>query len=124
MMERIPSLTTVDQWTAALDATASRPLLVFKHSTRCPVSAGAHDELTGWVEDTAGLTIDYALVYVVENRPVSDAVAGALGLKHESPQAILIDKGKVQWHASHWSITYSAFEERLGNYCGKQTDLS
>ncbi|CAH1207045.1 hypothetical protein PAECIP111893_02680 [Paenibacillus plantiphilus] len=118
-MLEMPSLTTVDQWMTALEATANRPLLIFKHSTRCPVSAGAYDELTGWLEDASRLRIDYAFVYVVEDRSVSDAIAGTLGLKHESPQAILIVNGKVMWDASHWSITYSTLDEHLGNYCEK-----
>ncbi|MBW7474213.1 bacillithiol system redox-active protein YtxJ [Paenibacillus oenotherae] len=115
----IPSLKLVEQWAGAYEATWERPLLLFKHSTRCPVSAGAYDELANWIEDASSLLVDCAFVYVVEERPVSDAVAVTLGLKHESPQAILVDKGKIVWHASHWSITYSALDEHLGNYCEK-----
>jgi bacillithiol system protein YtxJ len=25
-------------------------------------------------------------------------------VKHESPQALLFEDGKVKWHASHWNI--------------------
>jgi bacillithiol system protein YtxJ len=47
-------------------------------------------------------------VRVIEERPVSLALAERVGVKHESPQAILIRDGRPLWHASHGAITAGA----------------
>jgi bacillithiol system protein YtxJ len=36
---------------------------------------------------------------------VSDAAAQRLGIRHETPQAILLRDGRVVWNASHFRIT-------------------
>lgn len=118
-MGQIRNLMTLDQWEEAYAASHSKPLLIFKHSTRCSTSAGAFEELSNWVEDAGQSPLECVLVLVVENRPVSDAISERLELKHESPQAILLEKGKAVWHASHWRITYSTLDEHLGNHCEK-----
>ncbi|GGG09427.1 bacillithiol system redox-active protein YtxJ [Paenibacillus abyssi] len=119
MTEKIHALTTVEQWNTALEGAADKPLLVFKHSTRCSVSAGAYDELMNFLEDAKGPKFDTAMVLVVEDRPVSNAIEERLSLKHASPQAILIENGKVIWSATHWNITYSSLEEQLSEHCEK-----
>jgi bacillithiol system protein YtxJ len=45
------------------------------------------------------------LVKVIESRPVSNQIAEDLGVKHESPQVILLKGGASYWNASHWAIT-------------------
>jgi bacillithiol system protein YtxJ len=36
---------------------------------------------------------------------VSDQVAARFGIRHETPQAILLREGRVVWSASHFRIT-------------------
>lgn len=79
--------------------------LLFKHSTRCPISSHAHDEYLEWLGAAGSRRVRTARVLVVEARPISNAIAERLKVRHESPQAILIEDGKVLWHASHHSIT-------------------
>ncbi|OUM98724.1 MAG: hypothetical protein BAA02_09255 [Paenibacillaceae bacterium ZCTH02-B3] len=116
-MTAIRQLTTVEQWQETLRRSGDRPVLVFKHSTRCPISAGAHEALTQYAEDAgrAGQApCEFAIVHVIEDRPVSNAIAEATGIRHESPQAILLKDGRPVWHASHWTITYDFLSEKLG----------
>ncbi|ANF97638.1 bacillithiol system redox-active protein YtxJ [Paenibacillus bovis] len=112
-MTNVNQLTTIDQLQEALDHTAERPLLVFKHSTRCPISAGAYSEFQSYLGGSPSEEVDYGLIYVVENRDVSNAAAEKLDLKHESPQAILIKNGEPVWNTSHSRITSSALREAL-----------
>jgi len=112
-------LITVTQWEDAFAASATLPVLVFKHSTQCAVSAGAYDELAAWLEDATAVPMSCFIVDVVEFPAVSKAVAASVGIRHESPQTLLIENGIVSWHASHWSITYSTLEDHLGNHCEK-----
>lgn len=89
-----------------LDAALSdpRPLLIFKHSTACPISAGALEEFDAW-QRTAKSRPRTAIVRVIEERPVSNAIAQRFGVIHKSPQALLVKGGAVLWQASHRDIT-------------------
>ncbi|GBG10961.1 general stress protein [Paenibacillus agaridevorans] len=98
-------ITSQEQWSEALQHSDNRPLVVFKHSTTCPVSANAHEEFSQYLNGTPREDIDYVLVKVIESRPVSNKIAEDTGVKHESPQIIYIDKGAKVWTASHWSVT-------------------
>lgn len=107
-------LMTVEQWERALENSGSKPLLVFKHSTSCPISAGAHDELDRYLAARSELPVDVAIVHVIEERPVSNAIAETLQIQHKSPQAILVRDGKPVWDESHWRITSEFLTERVG----------
>ncbi|KIL36182.1 general stress protein [Cohnella kolymensis] len=113
-MADIQRLTTTEQWEEALRGTADKPLLLFKHSTQCPISAGAHDELMNYIQDNKSPAVDFSIVRVIEERPVSNAIAEKLGVTHKSPQAILIKDGKPVWDTSHWDITYDFLSQKLG----------
>ena len=118
-MEQVILITTILQWEEALADSCTKPLLLFKHSTSCPTSSGAYEELTNWVEDAKELFLNIGIVHVIEHRSVSNAITEQLGIKHESPQVILLSNGRVLWHESHWSITYSTLDRHLGTHCEK-----
>jgi bacillithiol system protein YtxJ len=105
-------LQNLHEWKAVLEASYSKPQFIFKHSTRCPISFAAFEEYIQYLEEPSGRT-DHHLVKVVEARPVSNQIENDLGVRHESPQAILIKAGKAVWSSSHSDITVSALEEQL-----------
>ena len=49
--------------------------------------------------------VDLWLIDVREGRDVSQALATRVGVHHESPQVLLVDRGEVVWHATHYRIT-------------------
>jgi len=98
-------ITSIDEWNSILDGSESRPVVVFKHSTTCPVSANALKEFNAYLDDKPKSDTEYVLVKVIESRPVSNQIAEDTAVKHESPQIILLDKKAKVWSASHWSIT-------------------
>ncbi|MGP0585890.1 bacillithiol system redox-active protein YtxJ [Paenibacillus timonensis] len=104
---------SIQELNDALVRSSSQPLLLFKHSTRCPISAGAHKEAEAYLNGTPREDVTYGLIYVIENRDVSNEAAERLGVKHESPQAILIKEGQAVWHTSHSKITKAALQEIL-----------
>ena len=53
------------------------------------------------------------MVLVIEDRPVSNHIAEEFEIKHESPQILLFDDGKVSWSTSHWKITRDSIKEAL-----------
>lgn len=107
-------LTSVNEWLSLLEASAETPVLVFKHSTSCPISAEAYEQWQSYMQSGPNPEIEYALVHVIESRPVSNLIADTLNVKHESPQVLFVKGRRAQWHDSHWRITESALREKLG----------
>ena len=95
-------ITSVDEWQ---QLNTQDSLIVFKHSTTCPVSANALKEFEDYLSQEPKKNTDYVLVKVIESRPVSNQIAEDTGIKHESPQIIYLQKGEPVWNTSHWSIT-------------------
>ena len=85
--------------------------LVFKHSTRCPVSSAAWREVAAFRRAHPEAVVH--VVHVVEQRSLSNALAARTGVRHESPQAILLENGRVTWHDSHEGVTAEALEGLL-----------
>ena len=102
-------LTTLDALEAALAETADRPILVFKHSETCGLSLQAHEEVTALLGE-ADWDVPVYLVSVQAARAVSNAIADRLGVRHASPQALLVRDGAVLWHTSHLAITADAVQ--------------
>jgi bacillithiol system protein YtxJ len=86
------------------------PVVLFKHSTTCPISARAHRQMSQLDRTAVG---EVALVVVQTARAVSTEIARRTGVRHESPQAFVIRDGKVVWDASHFDITAEAVERAV-----------
>lgn len=102
---RFPDLAAVNR------ALAAPEFLVFKHSLICPTSARAFAEYEAFV--AAHPDVPTAWIDVIGERPWARHVAEATGVRHESPQAILVRSGKVAWHASHGGITRKALDATM-----------
>jgi bacillithiol system protein YtxJ len=50
---------------------------------------------------------------VQTHRDVSNAVAARLGVRHETPQAILVRGGKAIWSASHFRVNAASLDKAL-----------
>lgn len=98
------SLTSESALDAALRASQHRPVLLFKHSATCGISAQAHESLSEWLAAESDPPSVY-LIDVRAHRPLSMAVAERFGIRHESPQVLLVDRGAVAWHGSHFHVT-------------------
>lgn len=105
-------LTSDDDLAAAFERSKKQPVLVLKHSLTCPVSTAALREYEKFLENQADL--DANLIEIQNQRPLSNAVAERTGVRHESPQAILLENGEVSWHASHWEITTKSLDKAAG----------
>ncbi len=84
-------------------AFAAERYLLFKHSTSCPISAAAFAEYEAFAR--AHPEVPSGWIEVVAQRPLARAVTERTGVRHESPQALLLSGGVVRWHASHSAIT-------------------
>jgi bacillithiol system protein YtxJ len=84
-------------------------VILFKHSTTCPVSAAAYAEMSQVPEEVSLLVVQRA-------RDVSQEVATRTGVRHESPQAIILRNGAAVWNRSHWSITAAEVQTAFRQY--------
>jgi bacillithiol system protein YtxJ len=97
---------------AAIEESRQRPVVLFKHSRTCGISCEAYDELHAHLQQgTDGAA--YKVITVQSHRHVSDEAAARLGVRHETPQAIVIRDGKPVWKASHFRITAEALAQAL-----------
>ena len=107
-------LTSLEAFETALAGAASDPVLFFKHSETCGMSLQAHEEMRDLVADP-GWPVPVYLVSVQASRPVSNAMAERLAVRHASPQVLLVRNGEVQWHTSHLAITVGAVQTAVAN---------
>lgn len=94
------NLTSVEDLHAALEASNTQPVVLFKHSTRCSVSLMAKRML----DSTWNLPIDAYFLDLLAHRDVSNAIAEELQVEHQSPQLIVVKDGEAIHHASHGAI--------------------
>ena len=82
------------------------PVVIFKHSLTCPISAAAYHQM----ERFDGRV---ALIEIQRARDLSNQIEQRLGVRHESPQVIVLRNGQVVWNASHFKITKDAVTNAL-----------
>ncbi len=92
---------------------ANDKVFLYKHSNRCGVSQFALKRLSA-VTPVPGET--WVWIDVVNSRPLSLALAQELGVRHESPQLILVSKGNVLSHTSHSGVHEETVEEWRTNH--------
>jgi monothiol bacilliredoxin len=98
----ISPMRTEEDFDTALERSMKSPVLLFKHSCTCGTSFFARREVQslGNAEDPPV----YEIV-VQDARRLSNQVASRFGIRHASPQAILVRNGKAIWSTSHGGIT-------------------
>ncbi len=100
-MNWIP-LRSAEQLEEIRERSTARPQLIFKHSTRCSTSTLVKGRLE---RGEAPQAIDFYYLDLINYRPVSNKVADAFQIDHESPQVLLIRDGKCVYDESHLGIT-------------------
>jgi len=95
-------LTTETQLEEIRTNSAQKPQLIFKHSTRCGISAVAKSRLDKWQpkED-----FDFYYLDLIKYRELSNKVAREFSVPHESPQVLVIKDGKCVYYESHLGIS-------------------
>lgn len=90
-----------------------QPILIFKHSTRCSISATVLSRLERtWKEEEMAALKPYFLD-LLNYRSVSNAVAEFFNVQHQSPQVLLIYKGVCVYDSSHMDISYPGLKAQL-----------
>jgi bacillithiol system protein YtxJ len=103
-------LTSSSDWTSALEQSQDTPVLVFKHSSACPVSGKADGEMAELAEEAE---VPVYKVVVQQNRSVSDDIEADLDVRHETPQAILLHEETPVFDTSHFNVTAESLRREL-----------
>lgn len=107
--EILESVARLDELMAASE---SRRCILFKHSLTCPVSTAGFREFEKYLEGRQDSDdAVFALIQIQKQRPLSNRVAEVTDVRHESPQALVMQNGRVLWHASHWGITVASLKD-------------
>lgn len=99
-VKKMKKISTVEEFEQVVKE--NNRFLFLKHSTTCPISAAGHEAFSAFASSHEDIPSYY--LHVQDSRDVSNYIAETYEVKHESPQALLFEDGKVKWHASHWNI--------------------
>jgi len=113
-MAKLERLSRVDEIEPLLEESHRRPVMIFKHSLTCGISSAAYRELERYLAEADDETVRHALVEIQNARDVSNAIAERTGVRHASPQALVLRGGEVVWHASHGQIRREALAAAVG----------
>lgn len=104
-----------DQLKLIDDLSKERPVLLFKHSTRCSISAMVLDRLhRDWDEEALSqLGISVFVLDLIKYRTISDDIARNYAVSHQSPQVLMIRNGQCVYHASHFEIDRATLENMI-----------
>ena len=101
-IRKLEDLSALDE---LFETAKEKTVWIFKHSLTCPISGAAWGEFRRFADDQpAHDGTVFALIEIQYARPVSNAVAERTGVRHQSPQAILLRGSRGAWHASHYDI--------------------
>lgn len=100
-----------EQLKTILRESEKMPVLIFKHSTTCSISALVKNRLESKWEDHIH-SKNYFLD-LLSYRGVSNAAAELFAIRHESPQIILVSKSRAVYHASHTGVEYAVLKKEI-----------
>jgi bacillithiol system protein YtxJ len=106
MIANFIKVSTQEELDGLFKKSGEQSVFLFKHSLTCPISAGVF-------EIVSGIDADIYLVVVQHSREISNEIAERTGVRHESPQAVIIKDSKPVYHASHYDITAQEIEQIL-----------
>ncbi len=108
MPETYTQVTSVSELDEVFKKSARETVVLFNHDPWCPISGRAFKQMAH---------VDYPteMVDVSKAHDVSAMIAERTGVKHESPQIIILRDGQPQWNASHFAITADAVTSAIAS---------
>lgn len=89
-----------------------RDVLIIKHSTRCAISNMAWNRFRQ-NGDILPNSLPVYYVDVIRSREISNGIAESYGIRHESPQVLLIREGQCVYDASHYEVSPNALMKHV-----------
>lgn len=89
-----------------LERSREAPVVLFKHSNTCGISAQAYREM-------AKLSEPVGMITVQRSRALSAEVERRFGVEHETPQVLIVRGNDIVWNASHSWVRAQTVEAAL-----------
>lgn len=105
------SLQDLGQLNEIMTVSNEKPVVIFKHSTRCSVSRMALKQFEN--EYSLGDSVDIYFLDLLEHRAISNEIAARFNVVHQSPQLLLIKGGKSVYTVSHSDIDAGKLKGKL-----------
>jgi len=107
------ALTQQNQIQEIITESKETPVIIFKHSTTCAISATAKNRLERQWADAGIKGVKTYYLDLLAHRPVSNQVAQVFGVEHQSPQLLLIKNGVCEYDASHLGINLNEVKKNI-----------
>lgn len=104
-------LSDISQLHEIEDASNSKLVLIFKHSTRCSISRMALRQFENEFEANENVLPYY--LDLLNHRDISNEIAVKFSVVHQSPQLLIISKEKCIHNASHSDIDAGVIKNYL-----------
>jgi bacillithiol system protein YtxJ len=111
-------LTELQQLEDIRRLSGKKSVLIYKHSTRCSTSRLILERLERSWKNEHQQHFKPFLLDLITYREISNALAEAFDVEHESPQVMLIQNGKSVYDNSHFGIAYSDILRAAKNFEG------
>lgn len=108
------ALTDKAQLENIIKISRSKPVLIFKHSTRCGISRMVLKNFASDY-DIPETEIKMYFLDLLENRALSQDISIKFKVAHQSPQVLVIKKGEVVYNDSHDYINFDKIKQILKN---------
>lgn len=96
-----------DDLDKAIKESYEHKVAIFKHSTSCFISKTVLKNFEKEIENSEDQNASFYFLDLLAFRPISNKIAEDFGIRHESPQLIVIENGKPINNASHQDISLS-----------------
>ena len=106
------SLTESNKLETLISESKEKPVLIFKHSTRCGISRMA---LKSFEKSYDLEESDLEMYYLdlLAYRSLSNEISLKLNIHHQSPQVLVVKNGKTVYHDSHYQISIQKIKKVL-----------
>jgi bacillithiol system protein YtxJ len=94
-------LTSSEQLHELINSSETKPVVLFKHSTRCSISSMALNRFENNMDPEKATCVYLDLLAY---RPLSAEIEALTKVEHQSPQAILINNHQVIYTETHSGI--------------------
>ncbi len=107
-------LINISQLNEIISSSNEKPIVIFKHSTRCIVSRTVLKQFEKEFDaETLHCNVSTYFLDLLEHRDISNEIASRFGVYHQSPQLLLIKEGKSVYDVSHDAIDAVALKGKL-----------
>ena len=106
------ALTDKAQLEEIIKISIPKPVLIFKHSSRCGISRMVLKNFES-AYDIPETEIDMYFLDLLEYKSLSNAISEKFKVVHQSPQVLVIKNGAVIYHDSHDYISFDKIKEMM-----------